>query len=132
MGQYSFDMAALDGYVAAVKLIDQFRARLKPNSAEEFSYHLWHITAGQHDEVEFPRFDFSPTFWEFSWDTVPDEIKKRNIHYSMVLLKPCPKFSKLFRAVREVLSMSRHPPHTSTCLTNLYIIDIPCGRTTMV
>jgi hypothetical protein len=158
MGQDTLDMAALDGYVGAIKvltlhnlfvskgthrpqLIDHFRERPRSDSAEEFSYHLWHIAAGQHDEAEYPRFDFSPTFLDFSWDTVPNEIKKvsalvvlatrvqiefffcgqRNIHYSMILLKPCPKLSKLFRAVREIPSTLRYPPHTFTCLTNIYI-----------
>ncbi|KAH9959668.1 hypothetical protein BC827DRAFT_498871 [Russula dissimulans] len=92
-------MLALDGYVEALKLIDTFKSGTGQGSKEDFSYHLWHIAAGQHDGAQTTRCDFSPTLWNARWETLPNEIKKRDVNFSMILLSPCPRFSDVFNAI---------------------------------
>ncbi|KAH9999191.1 hypothetical protein BJV74DRAFT_175390 [Russula compacta] len=102
-------MAALDGYANAIQMIDDFKRRPKQNPKEEFSYYLWHIAACQSDYAEHSHSPLSPTLLNISWDTVPAVLKSRNIHFSVVLLRPCQKFSEVFSMVSPVNAEPRFP-----------------------
>jgi hypothetical protein len=50
--------------------------RDKSEDSEEFSYHLWHVAAGQPDNAKHPYWNSSPTLDNLTWTTVPTELKK--------------------------------------------------------
>jgi hypothetical protein len=54
-------------------MIDRFQRATEQE--EEFSYHLWHIAAGQEDESAPSYYNFTQTFWNLTWDTIPAELQ---------------------------------------------------------
>ncbi|KAJ7646180.1 hypothetical protein B0H17DRAFT_1186803, partial [Mycena rosella] len=90
-------MAALEGFVAAVELFDSLRqsAQLK-NSPFPPLFHIFHVAAGIPDSAEHPQCNLSPALDSVTWDSLPSELKKRNIHLSTIHLRPkLPKFTEL-------------------------------------
>ncbi|KAH9999193.1 hypothetical protein BJV74DRAFT_883004 [Russula compacta] len=109
MTRGSSSMAALDGYANAIQMIDDFKRRPKQNPKEDFLYYLWHFAACQSDYAEHSHPPLSPTLSNLSWDTVPAELKSRNIHFSVILLHPCQKFSEVFSMVSPVNAGPQFP-----------------------
>ncbi|KAI0059205.1 hypothetical protein BV25DRAFT_1993731 [Artomyces pyxidatus] len=108
----SLGMAALEGYAAVIEMFDLLNndADLKPlrplslNQPSEqdpnsYILHLWHFAAADPDTAERPLWNNSPILDDLSWATVPDELRKRNIHCSMFLTRPSPRFSEIFNLI---------------------------------
>ncbi|KAJ7243733.1 hypothetical protein C8J57DRAFT_1477080 [Mycena rebaudengoi] len=93
-------MAALEGYVAAVELFDILIQTVQPKTPSfQQVYHLFHICAAPPDESEHPQFNMTPALDDVTWDSLPAELKKRNINLSsMSLLPKLPKFAELHAA----------------------------------
>ena len=49
-------------------MLDEFRRATKQDPKEEFSYHLWHIAAGEDDESAPSYFRIPQTLWNLTWD----------------------------------------------------------------
>jgi len=82
----STGMFALEGCAAAIEMIDTFRNRV---NREIFSYHLWHCTAEQPDDAQHPPWN---KFRTLTWETLPVELEKRDIEYSIIAVQPSPIF----------------------------------------
>ncbi|KAJ7605535.1 hypothetical protein DFH06DRAFT_257762 [Mycena polygramma] len=101
LGQTSYGgdmgMAALEGFVAALELFDILRqtAEVKNSSCPPI-YHIFHFAAAMPDTAERPQCNMSPILDSVTWDSLPSEMKKRNIHLSSINVRPkLPKFSEL-------------------------------------
>ncbi|KAF8485880.1 hypothetical protein DFH94DRAFT_158682 [Russula ochroleuca] len=91
MKRNSLDMAALDGYMSIIEVFDDFQKEHKQDLNERFSYHLWHIVVGQHDDAEYHHSDVLTASPGPNWESVHGELTNRNINLSMILTNPCPK-----------------------------------------
>jgi hypothetical protein len=62
-------------------MIDNFRRTPKQNPNEEYSYHLWHISAGlnEDEEAAYPYISFSQAIWNLTWETVPAELRSVSV-----------------------------------------------------
>ncbi|TCD65559.1 hypothetical protein EIP91_002523, partial [Steccherinum ochraceum] len=87
-------MAVLEGLVAAVELIDLFKA-----TAEKVTCHIIHVAASPPDAAERPLWNVSPRLDTVTWDSLPQEMQKRDIKYSHVLLTPIGKLTTFHSAV---------------------------------
>ena len=56
-------------------MFDEFQRAAKQDSKGEFSYHLWHIAAGQDDESAPSYVGFSQSFWDPTWGTIPANLQ---------------------------------------------------------
>ncbi|KAH8093711.1 hypothetical protein BXZ70DRAFT_948920 [Cristinia sonorae] len=83
-------MAALEGLVAAVELFDVLKS-----SSEKPSCHIIHVAYSPPDAAEHPVWNTSPRLDNITWDTLPQEVQKRDIKYSHVLLQPPQSMAKL-------------------------------------
>ena len=52
-------------------MIEGFQKGPKQDPNEQFSYHLWHIAAG-----EYPHFDVSPGPWDPEWNLAYSELMR--------------------------------------------------------
>ncbi|KAF7299401.1 hypothetical protein MIND_00889700 [Mycena indigotica] len=98
MGQSScggeMGMAALEGFVAAIELFDQFTEDRAKNSP--LTSHIFHFSAAIPDDVEHPQCNNSPALDYVTWESLPTELKKRSIHLSSISIKTkLPKFAQL-------------------------------------
>ncbi|KAI0249886.1 hypothetical protein BJV78DRAFT_633652 [Lactifluus subvellereus] len=96
----SSGMAALDGYAAAIEMFDKLQTDLDQKH-KEFCYHLWHFAAGRPDDANHAYLNSSSTLYSITWETLPAELKKRDIDCSMILVRSSPKLSKLFSAISD-------------------------------
>ncbi|KAF7357489.1 hypothetical protein MSAN_01345100 [Mycena sanguinolenta] len=90
-------MAALEGFVAALELFDILRQTAQAK-ASPFPpvYHIFHVAAGMPDSTERPQCNESPILDSVTWESLPSEMKKRNIHLSSISVRAkLPKFSEL-------------------------------------
>ncbi|KAJ7163054.1 hypothetical protein C8R46DRAFT_1102303 [Mycena filopes] len=100
MGQTScggdMGMAALEGFVAALELIDILRQSPQGKTTPPPVYHIFHVAAAMPDSSERPQCNLSPALDSVTWDSLPSEMKKRNIHLSSISIRPkLPKFAEL-------------------------------------
>ncbi|KAH9972748.1 hypothetical protein BGW80DRAFT_1560787 [Lactifluus volemus] len=88
---YSSGMAVLEGCAAAIEMFDEFQSRNKVHQ-EVFSYHLWHFAAEKPDRNMRPIWNDSPALANLTWKTLPEELKTRNINYSIFVVQGSPIF----------------------------------------
>ncbi|EUC56902.1 hypothetical protein RSOL_204320 [Rhizoctonia solani AG-3 Rhs1AP] len=92
-------MAILEGLVAAIEMCDDVleapfrRQRIRhPNIPAQASttpiFHVLLIGGSRSDSARRPFYNRSPSLDDASWDTLPDELKKRNINLSLCLSNP--------------------------------------------
>ncbi|KAJ7644419.1 hypothetical protein FB45DRAFT_897863 [Roridomyces roridus] len=85
-------MAALEGFVAALELFDTLGLSASPVPPQ----HIIHVAASLPDDSERPQCNLCPSLDFVTWDSLPAEIKRRNIHLSSISLRPnLDKFSTL-------------------------------------
>ncbi|KAJ7920738.1 hypothetical protein B0H13DRAFT_1986044 [Mycena leptocephala] len=92
MGQTScggdMGMAALEGFVAALELFDLLRQSAQAkNLPYPPAYHIFHLAAAMPDTAERPQCNLSPILDSVTWDSLPSEMKKRNIHLSSINIR---------------------------------------------
>ncbi|KAH9995777.1 hypothetical protein BJV77DRAFT_1066144 [Russula vinacea] len=94
------DTVALFGYETIIKVIEGFQKGPKQDPNEQFSYHLWHIAAG-----EYPHFDVSPGPWDPEWNLAYSELMRASldIDLSMMLINPCPNFRQMFSSLSYII-----------------------------
>ncbi|KAF9463838.1 hypothetical protein BDZ94DRAFT_1257562 [Collybia nuda] len=91
-------MAALEGLVAAIELFDTLRSCTQP--ARPHINHIFHIAFSDPDASIRPQWNDTPLLDSVSWDDLPSELKKRNVHISSILLRQnIPRFPELHSAV---------------------------------
>ncbi|KAF8170110.1 hypothetical protein BJ912DRAFT_1066819 [Pholiota molesta] len=78
-------MAALDGLVAALELFDILQGS---QGVRAPVCHIIHIAGAAPDAARHPLWNDSPALDDITWDTLPLEIKKRNILFSTINLRP--------------------------------------------
>ncbi|KAJ7465191.1 hypothetical protein FB451DRAFT_1561577 [Mycena latifolia] len=90
-------LAALEGFVAALELFDILRQSGQMKNAPFLPiFHIFHVAAAMPDSSERPQCNLSPALDSVTWDSLPSELKKRNIHLSTINLRPkLPRFSEL-------------------------------------
>ncbi|KAJ3712208.1 hypothetical protein C8R42DRAFT_728120 [Lentinula raphanica] len=76
-------MAMLEGLVAAIELFDTLNETSRRSSS-----HILHITASFPDNAKHPLANMSPSLDNITWETLPDELSKRNIHLNSIILNP--------------------------------------------
>ncbi|KAI5123964.1 hypothetical protein M0805_006376 [Coniferiporia weirii] len=89
-------MAALEGYAAALEMFDLF---LKPQPPKKEATsdkaldihslpicHIIHISATQIDKAHFPMWNQTTSLDNLSWKSLPEELRKRNINLSLIIL----------------------------------------------
>ncbi|KAF8149812.1 hypothetical protein B0H34DRAFT_731258 [Crassisporium funariophilum] len=83
--------AALEGLVAALELFDilqvHSQAKETPNSKNNL-YHIIHVAATSPDTSQYPTWNDSPALDDVDWETLPLELKKRNIQFNSIHLRP--------------------------------------------
>ncbi|KAH9972747.1 hypothetical protein BGW80DRAFT_1560786 [Lactifluus volemus] len=77
-------MSILEGYAAAIETNAEHK--------ELFSYHLWHVAAEKPDGNMHPIWNNTPALDSLTWETLLDEVEKRNINYLMRVVQPSPAF----------------------------------------
>ncbi|KAI0782306.1 hypothetical protein C8Q75DRAFT_811741 [Abortiporus biennis] len=82
-------MAALEGLVAAIELFDVLKENM-----ENAVCHIIHIASSTPDSADRPLKNSSPKLDTVSWDSLPTELRKRDINYSNVLLQKIPKLAQ--------------------------------------
>ncbi|KAF8958331.1 hypothetical protein BDZ97DRAFT_1842175 [Flammula alnicola] len=95
-------MAALEGLVASLELFDillnQPQVKEGPN-ARSFVCHIIHIAASSPDASQHPSWNNSPALDDVDWESLPLEMKKRNIQFSTINLRPqLPRYPELHAA----------------------------------
>ncbi|KAF7297548.1 hypothetical protein MKEN_01377300 [Mycena kentingensis (nom. inval.)] len=89
-------LAALEGLVAAVEMFDTLQDSVKSrNGTELLASHIFHFAAAKPDDTVHPQHNNSPIFDSVTWDSLPNELKKRNIHFNSVTTRRLPKYSDL-------------------------------------
>ncbi|KAK7042227.1 hypothetical protein R3P38DRAFT_2889249 [Favolaschia claudopus] len=93
----SMGMAALEGFVAALELFDILKqSKQVKNLTSPPVSHIFHVAAGAPDSAERPQCNQFPILDCVTWDSLPSEMKKRNIHLSSISVKSkVPKFTDL-------------------------------------
>ncbi|KAF8899876.1 hypothetical protein CPB84DRAFT_1779598 [Gymnopilus junonius] len=97
-------MAALEGFVSVLELFDSLHTHL-PASTEGAKIkppvsHIVHVADSSPDTSSRPFWNDSTTLDHVDWDSLPTEIKKRNIQLSTVNLRPnLSRFPELYAAV---------------------------------
>ncbi|KAF9000740.1 hypothetical protein BDQ17DRAFT_1359462 [Cyathus striatus] len=93
-------MAALEGLTAAVELFDQLKVQSQSKDLSRPTiHHLLHISASPPDDAMHPRWNVASALDNLTWDTLPSELKKRNIHFSLLCLRlPTQRLTDLFAA----------------------------------
>ncbi|KAI0249826.1 hypothetical protein BJV78DRAFT_1223704 [Lactifluus subvellereus] len=94
-------MAALEGYAVAIEVFGILQSGLDQEHSGELSCHLWHFAAGRPDSAKQPRWCFSSTLRNLTWENLPAELKERDINCSMILVRPTPKFEELFFEISD-------------------------------
>lgn len=89
----SSPMAVLEGLAAALELFDSLR-----DTSEVLASQLWHIAAAPPDSAAKPWWNMTTKLDDASWETLPSEMRKRDISYSAILLRPLPKLPELHAA----------------------------------
>ncbi|KAK7678535.1 hypothetical protein QCA50_018407 [Cerrena zonata] len=86
-------LAALEALVATIELFDI----LKESMQYAVSYVI-HIAAFPPDSAERPLYNSSSRLDTLTWDNLPSELRKRDIHYTNILLRRIPKLTQFFTA----------------------------------
>ncbi|KAI0077281.1 hypothetical protein K474DRAFT_1661889 [Panus rudis PR-1116 ss-1] len=91
-------LAALEGIVAALEMIDTLLDNSNPQNINIHPF-LLHFAAIPPDSAERPLHNVLPRFDSASWDTLPQEMKRKSISYTVVLLQPIPRLEQFHSAV---------------------------------
>ncbi|KAH6913241.1 hypothetical protein BKA70DRAFT_717198 [Coprinopsis sp. MPI-PUGE-AT-0042] len=88
-------LASLEALVAAVELFDDLDQSHKgdptanpPQAPRRVIKHIIHVAAAWPDGASVPSHNHDPNLDEVTWDTLPAELKKRNLNYNAILLRP--------------------------------------------
>ncbi|KAF9791872.1 hypothetical protein BJ322DRAFT_1322 [Thelephora terrestris] len=98
-------MAMLDAFAAALEMFDLLDTTPNPNQTHILRKIL-HVAAYPPDNTRHPAWNVKPDLDHLSWSNLPQELRKRDIHYSSILIRPLPQLEKFHAAVC--------PPH-ETC-----------------
>ncbi|CAA7268166.1 unnamed protein product [Cyclocybe aegerita] len=105
-------MSALEGLVASIELFDSL---LQHTSASKYTCHIIHIAASPPDSTRYPSWNETVALDEVDWEALPQELKKRNIHYNTINLKPSlPRFPQLHNTLNgegPAPFLTARPPH---------------------
>ncbi|PPQ96240.1 hypothetical protein CVT26_005567 [Gymnopilus dilepis] len=124
-------MAALEGFVATIELFDILYGSL-PAPTEEVKVkpplsHIVHIANSSPDTSVRPMWNDSMVLDNVSWNSLPAELKKRNIQLNSINLRPnLTRYSDLYTSVVTGGSVPWFPvrsPHT------LYLAPFPSPAT---
>ncbi|KIM40452.1 hypothetical protein M413DRAFT_445910 [Hebeloma cylindrosporum] len=115
-------MAALDGLIAALELFDillQCPPPLAPREGlgnRNYVSHIIHVASSVPDGSQHPYWNNTTAMDDLDWDSLPTEIKKRNIQLTTISVQAkVPRYSELHAAsVTEGTSpwFATHPSHT--------------------
>ncbi|KAF6743267.1 hypothetical protein DFP72DRAFT_139467 [Ephemerocybe angulata] len=80
-------MAALEGLVGAIEMLDDYAASLTPEGSDSplpCKKYIVHVASVPPDDSPHPLFNFNPELDDVTWDSMPEELKKRNINYNLI------------------------------------------------
>ncbi|EKM57894.1 uncharacterized protein PHACADRAFT_251806, partial [Phanerochaete carnosa HHB-10118-sp] len=115
-------MAVLEGLVAAIELFDVLTdypksAASKNPALQNLIKHIVHVTACNPDSAERPTWNVNPALDQLTWEALPSELKKREINYNLINLRPCQKLEDFHTAVAGPLAQTPwftlRPQHTA-------------------
>lgn len=93
-------MAALEGLVAAIELFDILDTS-DAHPARPHVKHIFHIAASAPDTSINPQWNDSPSLDSVTWETLPSELRTRNINITTINLhQNLPRFPDLYLAVQ--------------------------------
>ncbi|KAI0316406.1 hypothetical protein OF83DRAFT_1284144 [Amylostereum chailletii] len=104
-------MAALEGYAATIEMFDTLKndtdfRPLRPLSMNQeketqknYACHILHVATSKPDPTRHPVHNNSPALDDLTWDSLPAELKKRNINSSMFLLRSLPRFTEIYTSI---------------------------------
>ncbi|TDL23325.1 hypothetical protein BD410DRAFT_897760 [Rickenella mellea] len=101
-------MAVLEGYVAAIEMFDIFTSTRENDHRESASAsqplppthcQIIHVASSSPDLARIPLWNQNSELDNVSWKTLPDELRKRNINLSMILLRPDNTLSEFYKHV---------------------------------
>lgn len=111
MGASSGGMAAIEGVVAALEMFDKLRSSIEsiPSTNSQTQNqssrraalisHVIHFAACPPDTSLNPMWNKDPNYDALTWRSLPEEFKKREINYSMILVRPLPRFKEIYSAM---------------------------------
>ncbi|KAF9493402.1 hypothetical protein BDN71DRAFT_1101433 [Pleurotus eryngii] len=88
-------LAALEGFVAAIELLDLIRECIPLK--DYFPLHIFHLAAAHKDDAQAPRWNDATTLDGVAWDHLPTELRKRNIHLSTICVGKLAEFAELYK-----------------------------------
>ncbi|KAF9024920.1 hypothetical protein BDZ89DRAFT_1135743 [Hymenopellis radicata] len=94
-------MSSLEGIIAALEMFDTLLASLSvPEGSRGPISHMIHATASPVDGAVNPVWNGDSAFDEVTWDTIPEEFKKRHIHFTSINIdQDLPPIIKLHKAL---------------------------------
>ncbi|KAH9979365.1 hypothetical protein BGW80DRAFT_1455082 [Lactifluus volemus] len=108
-------MAILDGYAAAIEMIDTFQSA-NAEHKKLSSYHLWHFAAEKPDGSMHPFWNNSPALDTLTWETLSDELEKATQHQL---------FDESRSAFSRIRAVCPSAPIPSTALVTPWFDTIP-------
>ncbi|KAF9650243.1 hypothetical protein BDM02DRAFT_3268153 [Thelephora ganbajun] len=107
IGSSSGGMAVLEGIVAALEMFDKLRQSIgvppgqsqiqQPNKPPmTLISHIIHLAAAPPDGSLHPVWNANSKFDQLTWSTLQDEFKQRQMNYSIVTIRPIPRFKEIF------------------------------------
>ncbi|KAJ3513099.1 hypothetical protein NLJ89_g3141 [Agrocybe chaxingu] len=92
-----------------------FDSLLQHTAASKYTCHIIHIAASPPDSTRYPSWNETVALDEVDWEALPQELKKRNIHYNTINLKPSlPRFPQLHNTLNgegPAPFLTARPPH---------------------
>jgi hypothetical protein len=86
----------LDGLVAAIELFEGLAdSKTSQDSRMRFSRHIVHVAACPPDENRRPLHNDNAQLDDVTWDTVGEEMRKRELMWNLICLQKMPQLAEL-------------------------------------
>ncbi|KAF9648103.1 hypothetical protein BDM02DRAFT_2351326 [Thelephora ganbajun] len=94
----TYGTAMLDAFACALEMFDLLDAT-PSSSSTHILRQIVHVATYPSDNARHPAWNVNPDLDHLSWSNLPQELRKRDIHYSSFLIRPLPQLERFHAAV---------------------------------